>query len=420
METCKDLIGGEWVGSGDHASFETRNPAAPDEVLAVFPSATAADAAQAAAAAAEAFPAWRATPAPNRGAILFKAAELLTERLDSVARTLTREEGKTLAEATGEVVRARDILRYFGGEGWRRGGEVLPPNAPNGMLFSRREPLGVVAAITPWNFPIADPRLEDRPGARLRQHRRLQAGQRHAAHGAAPGGVPRRRRPAGRRAQLRHRLGLRGGRGAVRRPRGAGPHLHGVARHRRAHLRARDGALRARPAGDGRQEPDHRARRRRPRAGRQAGGDGRLRPHRPELHRHQPGDREEGIADRFAAALAEAANALSVGDGLAGGRADGPGRERGPARDRPRLRAHRPRGGGGAAGRRRARRRRRPLPPPHGVRRRRGPQSPGPGGSSARSSASSAPGTSTTPSSRPTPSATAWPRASSPTTSAAP
>ena len=157
METCKNLIGGEWVGASDHASFETRNPARADEVLAVFPSATAADTAQAVAAAAEAFPAWAATPAPARGAILFKAAELLTERLDEVARTLTREEGKTLAEATGEVVRARDILRYYGGEGWRIGGDVLPANAPNAMLYSRREPLGVVAAITPWNFPIAIP-----------------------------------------------------------------------------------------------------------------------------------------------------------------------------------------------------------------------------------------------------------------------
>ncbi len=157
MEICKNLIGGEWVGASDHASFETRSPARADEVLATFPSATAADAAQAAAAAAEVFPAWAATPAPARGAILFKAAELLTERMAEVARTLTREEGKTLAEATGEVARARDILRYFGGEGWRLGGDVLPPNAPNAMLFSRREPLGVVAAITPWNFPIAIP-----------------------------------------------------------------------------------------------------------------------------------------------------------------------------------------------------------------------------------------------------------------------
>jgi acyl-CoA reductase-like NAD-dependent aldehyde dehydrogenase len=157
MKAYSNLIGGEWVGASDGVSFETGNPAHADEGLATFPSATSADAAQAAAAAAEAFPAWAATPAPARGAILFKAAELLTERLEAVAETLTREEGKTLAEAKGEVTRARDILRYFGGEGWRVGGDLLPPNTPNAMLFSRREPLGVVAAITPWNFPIAIP-----------------------------------------------------------------------------------------------------------------------------------------------------------------------------------------------------------------------------------------------------------------------
>ncbi len=157
MEAYSNLIGGEWVGASDHATFETRNPAHSDEVLGTFPSATSADSAQAVAAAAEAYPAWAATPAPARGAILFQAAELLTERLDAIAETLTREEGKTLAEATGEVTRARDILRYFGGEGWRHGGDLLPPNTPHAMLFSRREPLGVVAAITPWNFPIAIP-----------------------------------------------------------------------------------------------------------------------------------------------------------------------------------------------------------------------------------------------------------------------
>ncbi len=157
MEAFRNLIGGAWVGASDHATFETRNPAHPDEVLGTFPSATPGDAAQAVAAAAEAFPAWAATPAPARGAVLFRAAELLDERLDDVARTLTREEGKTLAEAKGEVLRARDILRYYGGEGWRAGGDVLPPNAPKAMLYSRREPLGVVAVITPWNFPIAIP-----------------------------------------------------------------------------------------------------------------------------------------------------------------------------------------------------------------------------------------------------------------------
>lgn len=154
---CSNLIGGEWVAASDHATFESRDPAHADDVLAVFPSATSADAAQAVAAAAEAFPAWAATPTPARGAILFRAAELLTERLEDVAHTLTREEGKTLAEARGEVTRARDILRYYGGEGWRVGGDLLPANTPNAMLLSRREPLGVVAAITPWNFPIAIP-----------------------------------------------------------------------------------------------------------------------------------------------------------------------------------------------------------------------------------------------------------------------
>ena len=90
MEIC-NLIGGEWVGAIDHATFETRNPARADEVLAVFPSATAADAAQAVAAAAEAFPAWAATPAPARGAILFRAAELLADRMaTSRARSRAR------------------------------------------------------------------------------------------------------------------------------------------------------------------------------------------------------------------------------------------------------------------------------------------------------------------------------------------
>ena len=163
METCKDLIGGQWVEVSDHACFETRNPADPGEVLAVFPSATAGDAAQAAAAAAEAFPAWRATPAPARGAILFKAAELLTERLDDVARTLTREEGKTLPEARGEVGRTINILRYYGGEGARLYGRVIPSERDRVFMHTLRSPLGVVGAITPWNFPIAIPAWKSCP-----------------------------------------------------------------------------------------------------------------------------------------------------------------------------------------------------------------------------------------------------------------
>ena len=157
METFKNLIDGELVGASDGGTYETRDPAHPGEVLGSFPLATAADAARAVAAAAAAQPAWAATPAPARGAILYKASELVDIRVDQLARAMTREEGKTLAESRGEVLRARDILRYYGGEGWRVGGDVLPANAANGMLYTRREPLGVVAVITPWNFPLAIP-----------------------------------------------------------------------------------------------------------------------------------------------------------------------------------------------------------------------------------------------------------------------
>jgi alpha-ketoglutaric semialdehyde dehydrogenase len=102
-------------------------------------------------------PAWAKTPAPARGAILDKASQIITTRLDEMARTLTREEGKTLAEARGEVLRARDIFKYYSGEGWRYGGQMLPSSVHNELLYTRREPLGVVSIITPWNFPIAIP-----------------------------------------------------------------------------------------------------------------------------------------------------------------------------------------------------------------------------------------------------------------------
>ncbi|MCL4488627.1 MAG: aldehyde dehydrogenase family protein [Chloroflexi bacterium] len=153
----KNLIGGKWVESSTGATFETRNPAAVDEVLGVFPMASPLDASNAIAAAQEAFCAWANTPPPNRGAILDRASQLIAARLEDLAITLTREEGKTLAEARGEVARARDIFRYYAGEGWRSDGSVLPSNTSNELLYTRREPLGVVSIIAPWNFPIAIP-----------------------------------------------------------------------------------------------------------------------------------------------------------------------------------------------------------------------------------------------------------------------
>jgi len=152
--TVKHLIGAEWIGE---PARERRNPARPAEVVAEMPSGGLDEIAAAIAAAQAAFPGWRKTPAPARGAILARAAELLAARKDEVARDLTAEEGKTITEATGEVQRSIDILRFFSGEGWRLAGESLPSATPNTHLYTVKEPLGVVALITPWNFPIAIP-----------------------------------------------------------------------------------------------------------------------------------------------------------------------------------------------------------------------------------------------------------------------
>ncbi|MCS7061453.1 MAG: aldehyde dehydrogenase family protein [Anaerolineae bacterium] len=150
-----NLINGEWVGASDGATFETRNPANTNEVVGIYPSATREDVQRAIQAAQAAFPAWAGLPAPARGAILDKAAQIIAARVDDMAVALTREEGKTLAEAKVEATRARDIFKYYAGEGWRMGGDVLPANTPDMLLYTRREPLGVVGLITPWNFPLA-------------------------------------------------------------------------------------------------------------------------------------------------------------------------------------------------------------------------------------------------------------------------
>ncbi len=153
----KNLINGEWVGASDGATFETRNPADTKEVLGAFPAATRADVQRAIEAAQAAFPKWAAMPAPARGAILDKASQIIAARFEDLAACLTREEGKTLAEARIEAARARDLFRYYGGEGWRMGGDVIPANTSDTLLYTRREPLGVIGLITPWNFPLAIP-----------------------------------------------------------------------------------------------------------------------------------------------------------------------------------------------------------------------------------------------------------------------
>ena len=157
MKEYKNLINGGWVSASNGATIENRNPANTAEVLGIFPSATRDDTRRAIAAAREAFPGWAGMPAPNRGAILDKASQIIAGRMDEMAAALTREEGKTFAEAKGEAVRARDLFRFFGGEGWRIRGDLLPGTVTDEVLFTRREPLGVVGIITPWNFPLAIP-----------------------------------------------------------------------------------------------------------------------------------------------------------------------------------------------------------------------------------------------------------------------
>jgi len=155
--TYLNRIGGEWLAASDGATTRDINPARTDEVVAVFPSAGPKDAERAAEAAARAFPGWSRTPMPRRGEILLKAAQLLEARLDEVAEALTREEGKTLAESKGETARGVSLLRYFAGEAMQPTGEVYPSSAAATFLYAERVPLGPVALITPWNFPVAIP-----------------------------------------------------------------------------------------------------------------------------------------------------------------------------------------------------------------------------------------------------------------------
>ena len=154
-QTFKNYINGEWVAA--EKTFENRNPANTDEVVGLFSKGTAKNMADAADAAAAAFPAWSAMAAPARGNLLYKAAEIMDRKFDQLGADMTREEGKTLPEAKGEVRRAINILRYFGGEGSRMPGMVVPSERDRVHMFAIRKPLGVVGLVTPWNFPSAIP-----------------------------------------------------------------------------------------------------------------------------------------------------------------------------------------------------------------------------------------------------------------------
>jgi aldehyde dehydrogenase (NAD+) len=152
-----NLIGGKWVPARTNAVFENRNPARPSDLVGTFPSSSAEDVADAVAAAAKAFQTWRLVPAPRRAEVIYRAAEILRERKDALARIMTREMGKVLTETRGDVQEAIDMGYYIGAEGRRLFGVTVPSELPNKLAMSIRQPLGVCGLITPWNFPMAIP-----------------------------------------------------------------------------------------------------------------------------------------------------------------------------------------------------------------------------------------------------------------------
>ncbi len=156
-------INGQWIHPQSKRLVRNINPADPDDVLAEFPSATAEDVQRAIEAATAAFRDWKRTPGPERGRVIWRAANIARQRADEIARTLTREEGKILKEAKGEVLKGISLLEFYAGEGFRVHGKTLPSEAHDTFSYTIRRPLGVVGLIAPWNFPWAIPVWKSAP-----------------------------------------------------------------------------------------------------------------------------------------------------------------------------------------------------------------------------------------------------------------
>jgi acyl-CoA reductase-like NAD-dependent aldehyde dehydrogenase len=152
-----NYVGGEWVAARSGGTYEKRNPANPSEIVGEFPASGAEDVDAAVAAAAGAYPGWSSQPAAARAAVLMRAADAIEARVEDMAADMTREMGKPLREARMESARTAAIFRFFAGEAWRPKGELYEQSATGSALYTVRRPLGVVALITPWNFPAAIP-----------------------------------------------------------------------------------------------------------------------------------------------------------------------------------------------------------------------------------------------------------------------
>lgn len=156
-EKYYNYIGGEWVKSASGEWFENLNPANTKDVVGRFPKSTAEDVDTAVAAAKNAATKWRRTPAPKRAEILFKLAQIILKNKESYTRDMTREMGKVLKEAGGDVQEAIDCTYYTAGEGRRLHGFTTPAEMPNKFAMCVRQPVGICGLITPFNFPMAIP-----------------------------------------------------------------------------------------------------------------------------------------------------------------------------------------------------------------------------------------------------------------------
>ena len=152
-----NYIDGEWMPAASGKTFENRNPADTSELVGRFADSGTEDVERAVAAAKAAYPRWKALPAPKRGEILYRAAELLVRCKEEHSRDMTREMGKVLDETRGDVQEAIDMTYYMAGEGRRQFGQTTPSEMPDKFQMSVRQPVGIAGLITPWNFPMAIP-----------------------------------------------------------------------------------------------------------------------------------------------------------------------------------------------------------------------------------------------------------------------
>jgi acyl-CoA reductase-like NAD-dependent aldehyde dehydrogenase len=157
MTTYHNFIDGAWIPSVSGDAFENRNPSDSQDLVGVFQKSTRRDVEHAVEAARRAYDTWRLFPAPRRAELLFRAAQITAERKDALARDMTREMGKVLDETRGDVQEAIDMTFFMAGEGRRQYGQTVPSELRDKFAMSVRQPLGVCAVITPWNFPMAIP-----------------------------------------------------------------------------------------------------------------------------------------------------------------------------------------------------------------------------------------------------------------------